>query len=108
MNSETKITSVEERSGTYIVRGIHGEITRRSAVRGDVLIGFSNNIIVVQRNQDLFTFTANFNQIARHSLAKEDVVRAVVGDNILVYRPIGNFLTTYDSNFREIEKHTSY
>lgn len=108
MNSETKITSVEERNGTYIVRGINGEITRRSFAPGDILIGFSNNIIVVQRNTTLSTFTPNFNQIATHTLADQDVVRAVVGDNILVYRPSGNFLTTYDSNFREIEKHTSY
>jgi hypothetical protein len=103
------IANVQMRGGQYIVMGITGgEITRRSAVGGEMLVGFSTDMIVIQRGPDLFTYTPNFNQISRRTLAAGDAVRAVVGPNILIYRPSGNYLITYDRNFRELQKQTAY
>jgi hypothetical protein len=103
------IANVQTRGGQYIVMGITGgEITRRSAVGGEMLVGFSTDMIVIQRGLDIFTYTPTFNQIARRTLAQGDAVRAVVGPNILIYRASGNFIVTYDRNFRELQKYTSF
>ena len=103
------IANVQMRSGQYIVMGLTGgEITRRSTVSGEMLVGFSTDMIVTQRNNELITFSPTFNQIARHTLAQGDTVRAIVGPNILIYRSSGNFLITYDRNFRELQKQTAY
>lgn len=100
------IASVEMRSGEYIVTGIGGRmITRKSALSGEILVGFSTDIIVTKRGNELITFTPELNRINAMTLGSTDEVRGVIGPNILIYRKVDNTLITFDRNFRRI---TSY
>jgi hypothetical protein len=100
------IASVMTNAGEYIVTGLGGrQITRRSIPYGEILVGFSTDLIVTKRNSELITFTPDFNRINSMTLASGDEVRGIVGPNILVYRKGDNTLITYDKNFRRI---TSY
>jgi hypothetical protein len=103
------IANVQMRGGSYIVFGITGgEITRKSAAGGEMLVGFSADMIVIQRGMNLYTYSPEFRQIDSHTLAAGDAVRAVVGPNMIIYRPSGNFVITYDKNFRELLRQTQY
>ena len=103
------IANVQTRSGSYIVMGISGgEITRKSVMGGEMLVGFSTDMIVIQRGMMIYSYSPEFRQIGVHTLTSGDAVRAVVGPNIIIYRPIGNYVITYDKNFRELLRQTQY
>jgi len=105
--SGAMIASVTTRSGEYIVTGLGGRsITRRSIPYGEILVGFSTDIIVTKRGNELITFTPEFNRINAMTLGSSDEVRGVIGPNILVYRKTDNSLITFDRNFRRITSYT--
>lgn len=102
------ISNIQVNSGQYIVTFISGGISRKSVASGEMLIGFSTDMIVLQRGNEIITFSPDFNQIARLTLGKGDAVRGVIGPNILFYKESVNNLITYDKNFRELSRQTPY
>ena len=101
------IASVMTSGSEYIVTGLGGrQITRRSIPYGEILVGFSTDLIVTKRQTEIISFTPDFNRINSMTLASSDEIRGIVGPNILVYRKSDNTLITYDKNFRRITSYT--
>lgn len=104
--SGSLIASVEVRSGDYVITGLNNRlIMRRPIASGETLVGFSSDIVVTRRGNDLITFTPELNRISAMTLGINDVARGVIGPNILVYKDSIKSLVTYDKNFRTISSY---
>ncbi len=103
------IATVETRSGEFIVTGLSGRsIIRRSIAYGEILVGFSTDLIVTKRGNEIFTFTPEFRQISRFTLGSTDEVRGVIGPNILIFRKTDNSLITFDRNFKRLASYSTF
>ena len=99
------IANIETRGGQLIVMSLDNrEIMRKTLLGGETLMGFSSDVIVIARQGYISSYTAEFKMIATMNIYDGDYMRGVIGPNILVYRSRGNYLATYDKNFREITR----
>ena len=105
--SNAIIATVMTNGNDFIVTGLGGkQISRRSISYGEILLGFSTDVIVTKRGDQIFSFTPEFNRISAMTLSSGTEFRGVIGPNILVFNKSANMLITYDVNFRRLASHS--
>ena len=102
--SSAMIAAVSQRNGEFVVTSLSNTTLGRRYLSGATLVGFSADLVVITLGKELITFTPQLSQIGRLYLTPNDIVRGVVGPNILIYRNTDKRLTTYDAKFNVINR----
>ena len=79
-------------------------IMQKNLSSGEILAGFSTDLLVTVSKTMVTSFTPECKIINTTYLNPGDIVRGVIGPNILIYRKSGNYLSVCNKNFREITR----
>lgn len=79
-------------------------ITQKNLASGEILAGFSTDLLVTANKTSVTSYTPECREISRSNLYPGDIVRGVIGPNILIYRKSSNYLSICNRNFREITR----